>query len=155
MRKSPFGSTSVTMAEMVPVNVSSRLVAPFPPNLFFALASMPNPRLASPPNLIHPLDAAHCGLVAIECQLGGAAGRRQAFDHNFDGFGTHFEDGTLLDQRTRKTFHRMYFERSRPILDDMHDQWTRLLPGADGPPPPAKGTYDPRGLFANPYFFAC
>lgn len=110
---------------------------------------------ASPPNLIHPLDAAHCGLVAIECQLGGAAGRRQAFDHNFDGFGTHFEDGTLLDQRTRKTFHRMYFERSRPILDDMHDQWTRLLPGADGPPPPAKGTYDPRGLFANPYFFAC
>src|SRR5205085_6871651 len=48
-RRSPLGSTSVTMTEMVPVNVPSRFVAPLPPNLLDALPSMPSPRLASPP----------------------------------------------------------------------------------------------------------
>jgi DNA-directed RNA polymerase len=110
---------------------------------------------ASKPNVIHPLDAAHCALLAIECQLGGAAGRRQAFAHNFDGHWTHFEDGDLLDMRIRKTFHRMYFDRPVPILTDMYEQWKAKLPGADGPPPPQQGSYDPSGLFANPYFFSC
>ncbi|WCJ30146.1 DNA-directed RNA polymerase 3 chloroplastic [Euphorbia peplus] len=102
-------------------------------------------RTAFPPNFVHSLDGSHMMMTALACR---DADLRFAGVH--DSFWTHACDVDLMNKILREKFVELY---SKPILENLLEDFQTAYPTLQFPPLPERGNFDLQEVIRSPYFF--
>lgn len=103
---------------------------------------------AMAPNFIHSLDATHLRMTVNACREAGITN----FAAVHDSFGCHAEHYADMNRILREQFVKMYSENDP--LADLLETAKNVVPEADLPALPAKGTLDISAVLDADFFFA-
>jgi DNA-directed RNA polymerase len=99
----------------------------------------------SAPDFIHGVDAAHMFNTGYECYAEGID-----FAAVHDGYFGHAEHMGRTHRITVDEFVKLH---RVPMLQKLHDEWCRIYPDIEFPPPPSVGNLDINDAARSTYLF--
>ena len=99
-----------------------------------------------PPNFIHSIDASHMMMVATEAYRAGIT-----FGAVHDSYWTHACDVDMLQKMIRTNFVQLH---ERPLIKELHQDFSNRYPDLDFPDPPAQGSLALDVVLTSDYFFS-